>query len=71
KADGEYCLETYIPVYRKNYNEESYFSYSMSAIYKEDGSFLAILNLSEDTTRKTLTNRRLKCLNDLGNRIRG
>ncbi|CAG8677370.1 13890_t:CDS:2, partial [Dentiscutata heterogama] len=65
KADGEYRVGTFNPIYRKNYTEESYFSYSISAIYKEDGSFLAILNLSADTTRKVLANRRLKCLNDL------
>ncbi|KAF0501469.1 protein-histidine kinase [Gigaspora margarita] len=70
KDHGEYCTETFVPIYRDNYNEEGYFNYSMSAIYKEDGSFLAILNMSENATRKILNKRRLKCLSDLGNCIK-
>ncbi|CAG8719277.1 10401_t:CDS:2, partial [Racocetra persica] len=36
-------------------------------IFNVDGSFLAMMNMSEDTTTKVLASRRLKCLGDLGN----
>ncbi|CAG8434299.1 2598_t:CDS:10 [Scutellospora calospora] len=58
-----------ISVYRDNYLEEGYFSYSVSPILKEDGTFFAMMNLSEDTTHKVLSSRRLKLLGELGSRF--
>lgn len=71
KRDGVYDNDKFFLLPRKNYMEEIYISLTFSPLYKEDGSFLAILSISENTTRKVLTNRRLKCLSDLGSCANG
>ncbi|KAF0557229.1 protein-histidine kinase [Gigaspora margarita] len=52
-----------------DYLQEIYISYTMSPIFKEDGTFWAVLNVSDYTTHKVLTERRIKTLSVLANRI--
>ncbi|KAF0537246.1 PAS domain S-box protein [Gigaspora margarita] len=55
--------------YNDDYLEELYISSTMSPIFKEDGTFWAVLSVSDYTTHKVLTNRRIKALSDLANHI--
>ncbi|CAG8489684.1 1580_t:CDS:2, partial [Dentiscutata heterogama] len=55
--------------YNDNYKEEVYVSFAKSPIFKEDGTFWAMLNVSDITTHKVLAKRRIKALSDLANRI--
>ncbi|KAF0537243.1 PAS domain S-box protein [Gigaspora margarita] len=55
--------------YNDDYLEELYISYTMSPIYKEDGTFWAAYNVCDFTTHKVLANRRIKALSDLANHI--
>ncbi|CAI2162840.1 17491_t:CDS:10 [Funneliformis geosporum] len=56
---------------RDGYIEESYASFTLSPIFKEDGSMGGILNASQETTQRVLANRRLKALTELGNKTPG
>ena len=58
-------------LYRDGYFEETYFSFTLSPIFKEDGSVGGIFNASQETTQRVLANRRLKTLSELGNRTPG
>ncbi|KAF0501165.1 PAS domain S-box protein [Gigaspora margarita] len=55
--------------YCDDYEEENYISYTLSPIFKEDGTFWAILNVCDFTTHKVLAERRIKTLSVLANRI--
>ncbi|CAG8444825.1 2565_t:CDS:10 [Funneliformis caledonium] len=56
---------------RDGYVEETYASFTLSPIFKEDGSMGGILNASQETTQRVLANRRLKALTELGNKTPG
>ncbi|KAF0533980.1 PAS domain S-box protein [Gigaspora margarita] len=55
--------------YGDDYEEENYISYAMSPIFKEDGTFWAMLDVCDFTTHKVLAERRIKTLSVLANRI--
>ncbi|KAF0537249.1 protein-histidine kinase [Gigaspora margarita] len=51
------------------YSEEFYISSTKSPIFKEDGTFWAVLSVNDYTTHKVLAERRIKALSDLTNHI--
>ncbi|RIA84037.1 hypothetical protein C1645_832863 [Glomus cerebriforme] len=58
-------------LFRDGYVEETYFSFTFSPIFKENGTVGGIFNASQETTQRILANRRVKTLSELGNRTPG
>ncbi|CAG8447486.1 9831_t:CDS:10 [Acaulospora colombiana] len=65
---SRYENDTCVLMRRDNYMEECYFSFTLSPIYKEDGTVGGVFNAARETTQQVLTDRRLKALSELGNR---
>lgn len=55
-----------LPMYRRGYWEEAYFTFSYSPIHGEDGSVLGIFTVVAETTARVLGDRRLRTLRELG-----
>ncbi|CAG8450117.1 3541_t:CDS:2 [Dentiscutata heterogama] len=53
-------------VQRDEYDEDAYFTYTYSPIFKSDGTICALWCLAQETTQKVLNTRRLKLLEDFG-----
>ena len=64
--DDMFCLTI-----RDDYNEEAYFSFTLSPIFKEDGSTGGVFSACQETTQRVLANRRLKALTELANKTQG
>ena len=52
------------------YQEETYFTWSYSAIRDESGQIAGVLTPITETTTRVLSERRLKLLRELGNKVR-
>ncbi|CAG8704911.1 15309_t:CDS:2, partial [Dentiscutata heterogama] len=53
-------------VQRDGYDEDAYFTYTYSPIFKSDGTICALLCLARETTQRVLNTRRLKTLGEFG-----
>lgn len=62
-SDDQFLILT-----RNNYQEETYFTWSYSAIRDETGKISGVLTPITETTTRVLSERRLKLLRDLGNK---
>ncbi|CAG8468647.1 17116_t:CDS:2 [Dentiscutata heterogama] len=73
KSTGKGFFHYYqcIPLYNDGYIEETYFNFGLSPIFKKDGSFCALLSIAFETTDTVLEIRRLKSLNNMGDRLNG
>lgn len=59
-----------LPMQRYGAIEETFWNYSFTPIRGEQGRVVGVLNSGNETTRTVLTERRLKLLVDLGDRLR-
>ncbi|KAF0537248.1 protein-histidine kinase [Gigaspora margarita] len=71
KSTGKGLFEKDLRFLQNNdyYSEEFYISPTKSPIFKDDGTFWAVLNVCDFTTHKVLAERRIKALSDLANHI--
>ncbi|CAG8652422.1 5386_t:CDS:2, partial [Dentiscutata heterogama] len=71
KVTGKGVLENnyYLEIQRDGYIEEAYFDYTFSPIFKLDGTFWGVINITNEVTQKVLNVRRLKTLEGLGCQI--
>ncbi|KAF0529943.1 protein-histidine kinase [Gigaspora margarita] len=63
---GLYFNDQPIILKRDGYDEETFFNYAYSPIFKSDGTIYAIWSLSKETTQNVLNTRRLKLLGEFG-----
>lgn len=70
-GDGVFVEDQMLPMARYGTPEETYWSYSFTAIRGERGEIVGIFNSGMETTRAVLSQRRLKLLLDLGDCLRG
>ncbi|RIB28828.1 hypothetical protein C2G38_2156938 [Gigaspora rosea] len=63
---GVFKKEHYYEAQRRGYKEEVYVDYSMSPIFKSDGSVHGIISLVQEITQKVLSVRRFKTLSEFG-----
>ncbi|KAF0511708.1 protein-histidine kinase [Gigaspora margarita] len=63
---GVFQKEQYAEGPRNGYKVEMYFDYTMSPIFKSDGSVHGIFNLVQEVTQKVLSVRRFKTLSEFG-----
>ncbi|RIB06383.1 hypothetical protein C2G38_2217280 [Gigaspora rosea] len=68
---GIYKYEEYLEMQRDGYIEEVYFNYTLSPIFKSDGTVWGIFNAGYEITQDVLNVRRLKILDKLGSQIAG
>jgi hypothetical protein len=68
---GKFEYDRFFFLFRDGYLEETYFSFTFSPIFKDDGSVGGIFNASQETTQRVLSNRRVKTLSELGKRTPG
>ncbi|CAB4429500.1 unnamed protein product [Rhizophagus irregularis] len=68
---GKFEYDRFFFLLRDGYLEETYFSFTFSPIFKDDGSVGGIFNASQETTQRVLSNRRVKTLSELGKRTPG
>ncbi|CAG8447500.1 9832_t:CDS:2 [Acaulospora colombiana] len=65
---GQFQDDTLLLMNRDGHTEECYFSFTLSPIFKEDGTVGGVFNAVQETTQRVLVARRLKTLGELGNR---
>ncbi|GBB92369.1 hypothetical protein RclHR1_00200002 [Rhizophagus clarus] len=65
---GSFQDDMMLLLQRDGYVEECYFSFTLSPLFKEDGTIVGVFNAVQETTQRVLAVRRLKTLEDLGNR---
>jgi two-component sensor histidine kinase/CheY-like chemotaxis protein len=70
-GEGIYVQDQMLPMRRFGYPEETYWSYSLTAIRDEDGSIVGVFNSGYETTRNVLSQRQMRFLLELGDAIRG
>ncbi|KAF0458568.1 protein-histidine kinase [Gigaspora margarita] len=63
---GFYSRDQLCTLQRDGYDEDAYFSYTYSPIFKSDGTICALWCLAQETTQKALNTRRLKMLGEFG-----
>ncbi|RIB26103.1 hypothetical protein C2G38_2164178 [Gigaspora rosea] len=63
---GTYFRDDPTILQRDGYDEEAYFSYTYSPIFKSDGTICALWHLAQETTQQFLNTRRLKLLGEFG-----
>lgn len=68
---GQFIDDFLLFLHREGYAEECYFSFSFSPIFKADGPADGVFTAAQETTQRVLTARRLKTLEDLGNKTTG
>lgn len=68
---GSFQDDMMLLLHRDGYAEECYFSFTLSPVFKEDGTITGVFNAVQETTQRVLAVRRLKTLEDLGNRTPG
>ncbi|CAG8480265.1 7235_t:CDS:10 [Ambispora leptoticha] len=56
---------------RDGYLEETYFSFTFSPIFKEDGSIGGVFNCVQETTKRVVMTRQIKALGELGHQTPG
>jgi two-component sensor histidine kinase len=70
-GEGVFVQDQMLPMQRFGYPEETYWSYSLTAIRDEDGSIVGVFNSGYETTRNVLSQRQMRFLLELGDAIRG
>ncbi|CAG8441243.1 15117_t:CDS:2 [Dentiscutata heterogama] len=65
-GQGYFGHDQHCILQRDGYDEDAYFTYTYSPVFKSDGTICAIWCLSQETTQKVLNTRRLKLLEDFG-----
>ncbi|CAG8524335.1 3016_t:CDS:2 [Acaulospora colombiana] len=70
-GNGQFHNDMLYLIHREGYIEECYFSFTLSPIFKEDGTVGGVFNAVQETTQRVLAARRLKTLSELGNRTPG
>jgi len=68
---GSFQDDMMLLLHRDGYVEECYFSFTLSPIFMEDGTIGGVFNAVQETTQRVLAVRRLKTLEELGNRTPG
>ncbi|RIB04500.1 hypothetical protein C2G38_675830 [Gigaspora rosea] len=63
---GFFLRDQLCTLQRDGYDEDAYFSYTYSPIFKSDGTICALWCLAQETTQKALNTRRLKMLGEFG-----
>ncbi|CAG8442393.1 9607_t:CDS:10 [Scutellospora calospora] len=69
KGKGIFKKDNCAELQRDGYIEETYFDYTMSPIFKKDGTFCGIFSLTLETTQRVLNTRRLSLLGKFGHQI--
>jgi two-component sensor histidine kinase/ActR/RegA family two-component response regulator len=70
-GEGVFVQDQMLPMQRFGYPEETYWSYSLTAIRDEEGSIVGVFNSGYETTRNVLSQRQMRFLLELGDAIRG
>jgi hypothetical protein len=68
---GSFQDDMLLFMHRDGYLEECYFSFTLSPLFKEDGTVGGVFNAVQETTQRVFAVRRLKTLGNLGNRTPG
>ena len=68
---GSFQDDMMLLMHREGYLEECYFSFTLSPLFKEDGTVGGVFNAVQETTQRVFAVRRLKTLGSLGNRTPG
>jgi two-component sensor histidine kinase/CheY-like chemotaxis protein len=69
-GEGVYVEDQMLPMRRYGVPEETYWSYSFTAIRGEDGTIAGVFNTGSETTRSVLGQRQMRILLELGETLR-
>ena len=64
-ADSSWVEDQYLRLDRSTQPEECYFTYSYSPLFDDDGNVGGVLDVVEETTKRVVADRRLRCVAEL------
>lgn len=67
--EATWVVDQYVPLYRRGFLEECYFTFSYSPVRNRDGVVEGVMDIAAETTEQVISRRRLHLLSELTERL--